>query len=130
MANTLPTDLKYSASHEWVRTNNDGSLTLGVTQFAADQLGDVVFVELPELGRRIEVEEGISVVESVKAASDIYAVVAGEVVEVNEALEESPELINDEPFTGGWICRIQPADDSAIRSLMDANDYAGVLAEA
>ncbi|MBS97348.1 MAG: glycine cleavage system protein H [Oceanospirillaceae bacterium] len=125
----LPTDLKYAASHEWVRDNGDGTFTLGISDFAQEQLGDVVFVELPEVGREVNAGEEISVVESVKAASDIYASVSGEIIEANEALEDSPELINESPFGDGWICKIKIADVSELEKLLDAEAYGARMAE-
>lgn len=120
----LPTELKYAASHEWSRDNGDGSITLGITDFAQEQLGDVVFVELPKVGREVSAGEGLAVVESVKSASDIYASVGGEVIEVNEQLKDSPELINDSPFAEGWICKLKPADASEMGALLSAEAYA------
>ena len=125
----LPTDLKYAASHEWVRDNGDGTFTLGISDFAQEQLGDVVFVELPEVGREVNAGEEISVVESVKAASDIYASVSGEIIEANEALEDSPELINESPFGDGWISKIKIADVSELEKLLDAEAYGARMAE-
>lgn len=125
----LPTDLKYAPSHEWVRDNGDGTVTLGITEFAQEQLGDVVFVELPEVGRSVNAGEEFSVVESVKAASDIYAAVGGEVVEVNEQLEDSPELINESPFENGWICKLKLADAAELDKLLDAGAYAERMAD-
>lgn len=125
----LPTELKYAASHEWIRDNGDGTVTLGITDFAQEQLGDVVFVELPEVGREVSAGEEFSVVESVKAASDIYASVGGEVVEVNEQLQDSPELINESPFADGWICKLKLADAGELNALLNAEDYAERVAE-
>jgi len=125
----LPTDLKYAPSHEWVRDNGDGTVTLGITEFAQEQLGDVVFVELPEVGRSVDAGEEFSVVESVKAASDIYAAVGGEVIEVNEQLEDSPELINESPFENGWICKLKLADAAELDKLLDAGAYAERMAD-
>lgn len=126
----LPTELKYAPSHEWVQVNDDGTLTLGITEFAQEQLGDVVFVELPEIGRVVNAGEEFSVVESVKAASDIYAAVGGEVVEVNERLEDAPELINESPFGEGWICKLKPADMAELDGLLDSAAYAERMADA
>ena len=125
----LPTDLKYAPSHEWVRDNGDGTVTLGITEFAQEQLGDVVFVELPEVGRSVDAGEEFSVVESVKAASDIYAAVGGEVIEVNEQLEDSPELINASPFENGWICKLNLDDAAELDKLLDAGAYAERMAD-
>ncbi|SEG68547.1 glycine cleavage system protein GcvH [Marinobacterium lutimaris] len=125
----LPTDLKYASSHEWVRDNGDGTVTVGISDFAQEQLGDVVFVELPEVGREVEAGEEFSVVESVKAASDIYAPVGGEVIEANEQLDDSPELINESPFGDGWICKIRMSDAAELAKLMDAEAYAKAVSE-
>lgn len=126
----LPTDLKYAPSHEWVRDNGDGTVTLGITDFAQEQLGDVVFVELPEIGREVAAGEEFSVVESVKAASDIYAAVGGEVVEVNEQLEDTPELVNESPFENGWIAKFKVADAAELEKLLDSAAYAERMADA
>lgn len=126
----LPTDLKYASSHEWVRDNGDGTVTLGISDFAQEALGDVVFIELPEIGREVAAGEEFSVVESVKAASDIYAAVGGEIVAVNEALEERPELVNEAPFGDGWICKISLADATELDKLLNADAYGAQLADA
>lgn len=126
----VPQDLKYTRSHEWVRTEDDGSVTIGITDHAQESLGDLVFVEAPETGRRLEDQEACAVVESVKAASDIYAPLSGEVVEANERLADEPELINSDPYGDGWIMRLQPDDGTAVEALLDADAYQRVLAEA
>ncbi|MEE9421874.1 MAG: glycine cleavage system protein GcvH [Gammaproteobacteria bacterium] len=118
-----PDDLRYTKSHEWVRQNDDGTITVGITDNAQDQLGDMVYVEVPEIDKELEAEDACAVVESVKAASDIYAPVAGTVVEANEDLADSPEVVNQDPFGAGWIIKIRPVDSSAIDLLMDANAY-------
>ena len=102
----IPGDLKYAKTHEWVRMNDDGTVTIGITDNAQEQLGDMVYVEVPEAGRTLEREEACAVVESVKAASDVYSPVAGDVVEVNEALTESPESVNHQPYGDGWLLRL------------------------
>jgi glycine cleavage system H protein len=119
----VPDDLRYTKSHEWVRQNNDGTVTVGITDNAQDQLGDMVYVEAPEVDKELEAEDACAVVESVKAASDIYAPVAGTVVEANEDLADSPEVVNQDPFGAGWIMKIRPVDTSAIDLLMDADAY-------
>jgi len=120
---SYPDDLAYSREHEWVRV--DGSrATIGITSFAADELGDIVFVELPEIGAQLAQFGTFGVVESVKAVSDLYAPVGGEVVEVNEALRDAPELLNADPFGEGWIARVELSDSSELDSLMDAAAYA------
>jgi len=120
---TIPTDLKYMPSHEWVRENDDGTLTIGITEFAQEQLGDVVFVETPEVDLECEAEQAVAVVESVKAASDIYAPVAGKIIETNGALADEPELVNSSPYENGWLYQLQPSDGTDIESLMDAEGY-------
>jgi glycine cleavage system H protein len=119
---SLPTDLRYTASHEWVRAQPDGSLLVGITDFAQDALGDLVYVELPEVGKRFAAEQVIAVVESVKAASDIYAPVAGTVAAVNEALKDKPEELNRDAY-GAWLFRMRPDDAGAVAGLMDAAGY-------
>ncbi|MDX1320021.1 MAG: glycine cleavage system protein GcvH [Oceanospirillum sp.] len=125
----IPGNLKYTASHEWVLDNGDGTVTVGITDHAQDQLGDVVFVELPEVGREVDAGEEFSLVESVKAASDIYAPVSGEIVEVNEELEGAPETINEHAFEDGWIAKIKLADASDLEGLLDAEAYEARVAE-
>ncbi len=118
----LPEALKYSPSHEWSRLDGD-TLTVGITDFAQDQLGDVVFVELPSVGQAVTAGSAVAVVESVKTASDIYAPVSGEVVEVNSALEDAPETINSAPFEDGWMFKLRVADTSELEKLLDADAY-------
>jgi glycine cleavage system H protein len=118
-----PDDLKYSKSHEWVRVNDDGTVTIGVTDHAQAQLGDLVYVEVPEEGRELEAEEACAVVESVKAASDVYAPLAGTVVAANEALADTPEAVNNDAYGDGWLIRLQPADAAAVNALMSAAEY-------
>ena len=115
-----PENLKYTTSHEWVRTEADGTVTVGITDFAQDALGDLVFVELPEAGRNLAAGESCAVVESVKAASDVYAPVAGEVIAVNDALKDAPEQINGDAFAA-WMWKMKPAGD--LSSLMNAEAY-------
>jgi glycine cleavage system H protein len=116
----VPENLKYTTSHEWVRTEADGTVTVGITDFAQDALGDLVFVELPEAGRNLAAGESCAVVESVKAASDVYAPVAGEVIAVNDALKDAPEQINGDAFAA-WMWKMKPAGD--LSSLMNAEAY-------
>ncbi len=118
-----PEDLKYVASHEWVKVDDDGVATVGITDFAQSELGDVVFVELPEVGTEVSARDEISVVESVKTASDLYAPVSGEVLAVNEALQDTPELINSQPYDGGWIFKIKMSDDAELEDLLSADEY-------
>ena len=123
----IPTDLKYTESHEWVRVEDDGTLMMGITEHAQELLGDMVFVEAPEVGREVEAGEACAVVESVKAASDVYSPVAGEVVGGNEALDDAPEAVNSDPYGEGWILRIKPNDAADADGLMDAAAYAAFI---
>lgn len=118
-----PSELKYASSHEWARLEDDGTVTVGISDHAQEALGDVVFVELPEIGNTYSAGEEIGVVESVKAASDIYAPIAGEVIAVNEALEDSPEVINESPYDDGWFFKLQPSEVGELENLMDAEAY-------
>jgi glycine cleavage system H protein len=118
----LPDDLRYSSDHEWVRLE-DGRLRLGITDYAQDALGDVVFVEMPELGALVAASAKVSEVESTKSVSDIFAPVAGRVVEVNSELSDSPERLNDDPYGEGWICIIEPTDPVDVESLLDVDAY-------
>ena len=119
----VPVELKYAKTHEWARVNDDGSVTVGISDSAQDQLGDMVFIELPEVGQTVTAEEACAVVESVKAASDVYAPIGGEIVEVNEALVDSPEAVNQDAFGEGWLFRLQPADIGEMAALMDSDAY-------
>ena len=130
MSTPLPADLRYSESHEWVRQNPDGSLTIGITDHAQHALGDLVFVETPEAGRTIAAGEACAVVESVKAASDVYSPLAGTVLEGNAALAAAPEIINTDPNGKGWLWKLKPADAAAVAGLLDAAGYERVLAAA
>lgn len=118
-----PDDLKYSKSHEWLRDNGDGTITIGITDHAQEQLGDLVYVEVPEPGRELEVGEACAVVESVKAASDVYAPITATVIESNEQLADSPEAINQDAYGAGWLIRVKPVDDSELAGMLDAVDY-------
>lgn len=120
---TVEKDYKFAPSHEWVKDNGDGTATVGISQHAQGLLGDVVFVELPEEGDEATAGEGFSLVESVKAASDVYSPVSGEVIAINEDLEDSPELINESPFSDGWIAKIKLSDPSQLDSLLDSEAY-------
>jgi glycine cleavage system H protein len=122
-----PDDLRYSREHEWVRVE-DGTATIGITTFAADELGDIVYLDLPEVGARVEHGATFGVVESVKAVSDLYAPVSGEVLEVNEALRDSPELVNSEAFGSGWIVKLRLDDPTQADELLDATQYAELTA--
>jgi len=123
----IPVDLKYSKSHEWVRVNEDGSVTVGISDSAQDQLGDMVFIEVPEVGQTVTAEEACAVVESVKAASDVYAPVSGEIVEVNEKLSDAPETVNQDAYGEGWLFRMTPADAGELDALLDADAYQAFL---
>lgn len=123
----IPADLKFAATHEWARTDDDGTVTVGISDHAQSQLGDLVFVEIPEVGRTVAAAEACAVVESVKAASDIYSPVAGEVVEVNESLSDNPELINQDPYGEGWIFRLRTSQ--SLDELMDADAYSAMIEE-
>lgn len=125
MSNILD-DLKYAESHEWVRIEEDGTATVGITDFAQEQLGDVVFVELPEIDTEFNKEDDAAVVESVKAASDIYAPMSGKVIAVNEDLVDSPEAINQDPYGDAWLFRLELSDPSEAEQLLDAQTYAKV----
>lgn len=118
----FPDDLRYSSDHEWIRLE-DGRLRLGITDYAQDALGDVVFVEIPELGAEVTASAKLSEVESTKSVSDIYAPVAGRVVEVNTDLADAPERLNDDPYGDGWICIIEPADPGDLDALLDVDGY-------
>jgi glycine cleavage system H protein len=119
----VPGDLKYSSDHEWVRLQDDGSAVVGITDHAQGALGDLVFVEAPEVGSVVASGDAFGVVESVKAASDLLSPVGGEVLEVNSALDDTPEMVNTDPYGDGWLVRMQPSDASEMDSLMDAAAY-------
>ncbi|MYK27239.1 MAG: glycine cleavage system protein GcvH [Gammaproteobacteria bacterium] len=122
-----PDDLRYASTHEWARLD-DGSVVVGISDYAQDALGDVVYVELPEVGQEVQAGEEIAVVESVKAASDIYAPVGGVVEAVNEALDDSPEIVNQDPYGDGWFFQIAPDDESQLEDLLNAEAYAELCA--
>ena len=124
----VPVELKYAKTHEWTRVNDDGSVTVGISDSAQDQLGDMVFIEMPEVGQTVTAEEACAVVESVKAASDVYAPIGGEIVEVNESLVDSPEAVNQDAFGEGWLFRLRPADIGEMAALMDGDAYETFLA--
>ena len=125
----IPAELKYTSSHEWIRNEGNGVVTVGITEHAQELLGDMVFVELPEVGESVDKGDDVAVAESVKAASDIYAPVTGEIVEVNEELEDSPELVNSNAFTDGWMFKIKLADESEIDTLLTAEGYQNAIDE-
>ena len=124
---TVPSDLKYVTSHEWIRLEDDGTVTVGITDHAQDLLGDVVYVELPEIDSEVAVEDEIAVVESVKAASDIYAPLSGTVIEVNEALDDTPETLNSSCYDDGWLFKMKPSELSEIDNLIDAEAYSSEI---
>ncbi len=118
----VPQDLRYTTDHEWARVE-DGRVRMGITDYAQDALGDIVFVQLPAVGTVVEAGSAFSEIESTKSVSDVYAPVSGEVVEVNDHLSDSPQRVNEDPYGGGWICVLAPADPAAVESLMDAEGY-------
>jgi glycine cleavage system H protein len=123
----IPADLRYTKSHEWVRSLPDGSVEIGITHHAQEALGDMVFVEVPETGRTVSAGDAFAVVESVKAASDVYSPLGGEVVAGNDALAAQPELVNQDPYGQGWIVRLRPAAAADLGGLLDADAYAAQL---
>lgn len=125
----VPADLKYAKSHEWARTEDDGTVTIGISDHAQAALGDLVFIEAPEVGRTLEAGEACAVVESVKAASDVYAPVGGEVVATNAVLADAPETVNSDPYGDGWLFRVRPAGGGASDGLLDAAAYEKLLAD-
>jgi glycine cleavage system H protein len=126
MSDNVPAELRYTRSHEWVRSEGD-TVTVGITDHAQEQLGDLVFVEVPEVGSTQAVGDACAVVESVKAASDVYAPVAGEVVAVNEALADTPELVNSGPYGDGWLFKLRVDDPASVQALLDADGYRAVI---
>ena len=123
----VPETLRYTKDHEWLRNEGDEAV-VGITAYAAEELGDIVFVELPEVGRVLTKDETLGVIESVKTASDLFAPAAGEVIAVNEALADAPELVNGEPYEGGWMLRLRLADPAEVETLMDADAYQETIA--
>ena len=125
----VPLELKYTKSHEWVRQEDDGSITVGITDHAQELLGDLVFVELPETGSVMAADEACCVVESVKVVSDVYMPLSGEIFEINDLLNDTPELINDSPYDDGWLFRLTPSELHELEELMDAEDYQAEIEE-
>ena len=125
----IPSELKYATSHEWVRLESDGTATIGITEHAQGLLGDMVFVELPDIDDSVSVGDDVAVAESVKAASDIYAPVSGTVVAINEELEDAPELLNSDAFGGGWLFKVKLDDASELENLLDAEGYKNSIDE-
>lgn len=128
MSNT-PAELRYTREHEWVRDEGNGEYTVGITEHAQETLGDMVFVDLPEVGHVVEAGDDCAVVESVKAASDIYAPMSGEIIAVNTDLSDSPELVNEQPYQEGWIFRIRMSDEADLDDLIDADTYLALITE-
>jgi len=125
----FPTELKYAETHEWVRVEDDGTVVVGITDHAQDALGDIVYIELPEVGTNADAGAEIAVVESVKAASDIYSPISGEIVEINSSLDDQPETVNQSPYGDGWLFRIQISDSEDLQDLMDADGYQSMVDE-
>ncbi|MDW5502049.1 glycine cleavage system protein GcvH [Pseudomonas lundensis] len=125
----VPTELKYATSHEWVRDAGNGEYVVGITEHAQELLGDMVFVDLPDVGTAVTAGEDCAVAESVKAASDIYAPISGEIIAANEALESSPELVNSDPYGDGWLFRIKASDSAELGNLLDASAYQASIDE-
>ena len=125
----FPTELKYANSHEWARVESDGTVIVGITNHAQDALGDIVFIELPESGADVEAGAEIAVVESVKAASDIYSPVSGEIIAVNSALEDEPELVNGSPYEDGWLFSVKISSSEDLSGLLDAGGYQALVEE-
>jgi len=126
----IPADLKYLDSHEWARLDSDGTVTIGISDHAQGALGDLVFVEVPEVGKSLTKGGAAAVVESVKAASDVYSPLSGEVVAANDALGSSPELVNSDPYGAGWLFKIKPSNAAELAQLLDATAYEKVVADA
>jgi len=125
----LPTEVKYASSHEWARLESDGTIVVGITDHAQAALGDIVYIELPEVGATLDAGSEVAVVESVKAASDIYSPLSGEVIEINPALEDEPGTVNISPYADGWFFRVKPSEASELDDMMDASDYQAMVDE-
>jgi glycine cleavage system H protein len=125
----IPKELRYATTHEWIRPEGNGLYTVGITEHAQDLLGDMVFVDLPDVGDVVSQADDCAVAESVKAASDVYAPLTGEVVEINEQLEDSPELVNSDPYGDGWLFRVQAEDEAEVEALLDAEAYSHAIEE-
>ncbi|WP_028109189.1 glycine cleavage system protein GcvH [Ferrimonas futtsuensis] len=123
----IPSELKYTSSHEWIRPEGDNEYTIGITEHAQELLGDMVFVDLPDVGDEVNAGDDTAVAESVKAASDVYSPLTGEVVAINEELEDSPELVNSDPFGDGWLFRIRISDEAELANLLDGEGYQAVI---
>lgn len=125
---SVPAELKYTKEHEWVRDNGDGTVTIGITDFAQGELGDIVFVELEDVGSDFSQDDTFGTVEAVKTVSDLFAPIDGEVIELNEALEDNPEIVNDDPYGEGWMIKMKVSDASQLESLLSADDYTDITA--
>ncbi|MFT4938898.1 MAG: glycine cleavage system H protein [Paraglaciecola sp.] len=125
----IPAELRYASTHEWVRPEGDGTFTIGISEHAQELLGDMVFIELPDVGAEVSAGDDIAVAESVKAASDVYAPISGEVISINEDLENTPELVNSDPYGDGWLFRIKAEDPAEIEALLDAEGYENSIDE-
>ena len=125
----LPAELKYASSHEWARLDSDGTVVVGITDHAQEALGDIVYIELPEKGAAVDAGAEVAVVESVKAASDIYAPVTGEVVEINPVLEDEPETVNSNPYADGWLFRVKVTSSDELEDMLDADGYQAIVEE-
>jgi glycine cleavage system H protein len=125
---TIPADLRYAKSHEWLKVETDGTVTIGITDYAQNSLGDITYVQVPKVGATLKAGETFGVVESVKAASDLYSPIAGTVVAVNPALEAAPETVNQSPYGDGWMLKLKPADSAAPGTLLDAAAYTQLVA--
>lgn len=123
----IPSDLKYTQEHEWVKDNGDGTITVGITDFAQGELGDIVFVELEAEGFEFDKDDVFGTVEAVKTVSELFAPVGGEIVEINESLEDDPEVVNNHPYGGGWMVKIKVADPSELNSLLSAEEYGELI---
>lgn len=123
----FPDDLKYTREHEWVRDNGDGTVTVGITDFAQSELGDIVFVELEPKGEEFDQDEVFGTVEAVKTVSELFAPVSGEITEINEALEDDPELVNNDPYGAGWMVKVKVSEASELESLLSADEYKDVV---
>ncbi|GJM08019.1 MAG: glycine cleavage system H protein [Lysobacteraceae bacterium] len=123
----IPSELRFAESHEWARLNDDGTITIGISDHAQSQLGDLVYVELPEVGDEATAGDAIAVVESVKAASDVYSPISGEIVAVNDDLADAPERVNESPYDDGWLYSVQPASEGEYDAMMDSDAYAESL---
>lgn len=125
---SVPSDLKYTREHEWIKDNGDGTATIGITEFAQGELGDIVFVELEEEGFEFSADDTFGTVEAVKTVSELYAPVDGEIIEINEELEDNPEIVNEDPYGKGWMVKIKVSDQSQIEALLSDEDYKEIIA--